>query len=160
MWGGRVAVASKTQAYGYHLLALRDGGRRWRSRQRVARSLEKIMTCQHSNGAGGANSHQALSFCYDEESREGGEARRGEGEEGMSVVAVLRRASTAGERGGLTIKRSGLLSIQDSLALGNLLAEFQFRSPGSPISDLRPLVLISFHSPRLVPDPLATPRFT
>ena len=45
-------------------------------------------------------------LCYDEESRGGGEARR---EEGMSVVAVLRRASTAGERGGLTIKRSALI---------------------------------------------------
>lgn len=36
-------------------------------------------------------------LCYDEEGREGGEARRGEGDEGMSVVTTLTRASMAGK---------------------------------------------------------------
>lgn len=61
-------------------------------------------------------------LCYDEESREGGEARRGEGDEGKSVVAALRRASMAGERGGLTIKRSVFI------ILGGLCLDRQ--SPG------------------------------
>lgn len=50
-----------------------------------------------------------------------------------------------------------LLSIPDSLSLGNLLAEFQFRSPGSPISDLRPLVSNFISFPQIGP---TSRRFT
>ena len=161
---GKWPVASKTLAYGYHLLALREGGRRRRSRQRVARSVEancqEIMTCEDSRKfeSKAGNSLQAVSVATTrrvgrEEKQEGG---RGGGER-MSVVATLGRASTAGERGGLTIKRSLLLSIRDSLSRQSPVGVPTSGLPVSLISDLRP----HFIPQRLVPRlGLATPRFT
>ena len=54
------------------------------------------MTCQHSDIGLGRKLTTGGILCYDEEGREGGEARRGGGG-GMSVVAAFTRASMAGE---------------------------------------------------------------
>lgn len=83
MRGGKLPVASKTQAYGYHLLAL-GRGCGGRSRQRVARSLEKMSVIREMQNLKyskleewAENSHQALSFVTTRRVGRGGSKKGG-----------------------------------------------------------------------------------